>query len=224
LDKVLKKNPGMNEKRAKLVALIEHLDDGIGKVVDALKKSGQYENTIIVFTSDNGGHLPDLANNGPVRDGKQSMYEGGLRVPTVISWPNKITKGSNSSHVNLSMDIYPTILELVGAPFSHKIEGRSFANTLLNKGNEQAERPIYFTRREGGIQYGGKAYHAIRLGDWKLLQNSPFLPYELYNLKNDPLEKNNLVESNPEMTKKLNNLLMTFIQEGGRVPWQKPLK
>jgi arylsulfatase A-like enzyme len=62
------------------------------------------------------------------------------------------------------------------------------------------------------------------LGDWKLLQNSPFLPYELYNLKNDPLEKNNLVESNPEMTKKLNNLLMTFIQEGGRVPWQKPLK
>jgi arylsulfatase A-like enzyme len=224
LDKVLMKNPGINEKRAKLVALIEHLDDGIGKVVDALKKSGQYENTIIVFTSDNGGHLPDLANNGPVRDGKQSMYEGGLRVPTVISWPNKIAKGSNSSLVNLSMDIYPTILELVGTTFSHKIEGRSFANTLLNKGNEQQERPIYFTRREGGIQYGGKAYHAIRLGDWKLLQNSPFLPYELYNLKNDPLEKNNLVESNPEMTKKLNNLLMTFIQEGGRVPWQKPLK
>jgi arylsulfatase A-like enzyme len=122
LDKVLKKNPGMNEKRARLVALIEHLDDGIGKVVNALKQSGQYENTIIVFTSDNGGHLPDLANNGPVRDGKQSMYEGGLRVPTVISWPNKIPKGATSSHVNLSMDIYPTILDLVGAKFSHKIE------------------------------------------------------------------------------------------------------
>ena len=84
-----------------------------------------------------------------------------------------------------------------------KIEGRSFANTLLNKGNEQSERPIYFTRREGGIQYGGKAYHAIRLGDWKLLQNSPFLPYELYNLKNDAGERNNLAEQNPEVLKKL---------------------
>ena len=224
LQKVKQREPQASETRAKLVAFIEHMDDNIGKVIASLKANGQYENTIILFLSDNGGHLPSESNNGDLRDGKQSMYEGGLRVPAIISWPNKITKGSNSSHVNLSMDIYPTILELVGATFSHKIEGRSFANTLLNKGNEQAERPVYFTRREGGIQYGGKAYHAIRMGDWKLLQNSPFLPYELYNLKNDPLEKNNLVESNPEMTKKLNNLLMTFIQEGGRVPWQKPLK
>lgn len=222
LDKVIARNPGINEKRAKLVALIEHLDDGIGQVIDALKKSGQYENTIIIFTSDNGGHLPDLANNGELRDGKQSMYEGGIRVPTVITWPKKIEKASSSVQVNLTMDIFPTMLELVGIPMPHKVEGRSFASVLLNKDVKQTERPLYFTRREGGIQYGGKAYHAVRLGDWKLLQNSPFQPYELYHLKNDPLEKNNLVNSNPEMVKKLNNLLMTFIQEGGRVPWQKP--
>ncbi len=223
LDKVLLKNPGISEKRAKLVAFIEHLDDGIGKVIDALKQSGQYENTIIVFTSDNGGHLPDLANNGGLRDGKQSMYEGGLRVPTVISWPIKIPKGSNSNAVNLSMDIFPTIMELVGGKMDHRIEGRSFAKTLLNKSDESIDRPIYFTRREGGILYGGKAYHALRLGPWKLLQNSPFQPYELYDLKNDPLEKNNLVNTNPEMVKKLNAILMTYIQQGGSTPWQKPV-
>ncbi|WP_269002394.1 sulfatase [Aquirufa ecclesiirivi] len=223
LDKVLLKNPGISEKRAKLVAFIEHLDDGIGKVIDALKQSGQYENTIIVFTSDNGGHLPDLANNGGLRDGKQSMYEGGLRVPTVISWPLKIPKGSNSNAVNLSMDIFPTIMELVGGKMDHRIEGRSFAKTLLNKSDESIDRPIYFTRREGGILYGGKAYHALRLGPWKLLQNSPFQPYELYDLKNDPLEKNNLVNTNPEMVKKLNAILMTYIQQGGSTPWQKPV-
>ncbi|CAM3408863.1 sulfatase-like hydrolase/transferase [Aquirufa ecclesiirivi] len=223
LDKVLLKNPGISEKRAKLVAFIEHLDDGIGKVIDALKQSGQYENTIIVFTSDNGGHLPDLANNGGLRDGKQSMYEGGLRVPTVISWPIKIPKGSNSNAVNLSMDIFPTIMELVGGKMDHRIEGRSFAKTLLNKSDDSIERPIYFTRREGGILYGGKAYHALRLGQWKLLQNSPFQPYEFYDLKNDPLEKNNLVNTNPEMVKKLNTILMTYIQQGGSTPWQKPV-
>lgn len=109
-----------------MVAFIEHLDDGIGKVISALKESGQYENTLIIFTGDNGGHLPDLANNGPLRDGKQSMYEGGLRVPTVISWPHQIKAGSISQQVNLSMDIYPTLLEIAGVKLKHKIEGRSF--------------------------------------------------------------------------------------------------
>ncbi|MHA8059185.1 sulfatase family protein [Aquirufa nivalisilvae] len=223
LNKVLLRNPGINEKRAKLVAFIEHLDDSIGKVIEALKKSGQYENTIIVFTSDNGGHLPDLANNGELRDGKQSMYEGGLRVPTVISWPSRIPKGSISTSVNLSMDIFPTIIELIGGKMDHIVEGRSFAKSLLEQSDEYIERPIYFTRREGGILYGGKAYHALRLGRWKLLQNSPFQPYELYDLKNDPLEKNNLVNTNPEMVIKLNSILMTYIQQGGSTPWQKPL-
>ena len=109
LDKVLKREPGIDETRAKLVAFIEHMDEGIGQVVTALKKSGQYDNTIIVFTSDNGGHLPSKANNGPTRDGKQSMYEGGLRVPTCISWPKVIQPGTSSSQVNLSMDLYPMV-------------------------------------------------------------------------------------------------------------------
>lgn len=223
LQKVMKRNPGMDETRAKLVALIEHLDEGIGKVVQALRASGQFENTLIIFTSDNGGHLPSLANNGPLRDGKQSMYEGGLRVPTCIAWPGVIKPGSVSDQVNLSMDLYPTLAAITGARIFHTIEGRSFLPTLLGESMKAETRPLYFTRREGGLRYGGKAYHALRLGDWKLLQNSPYEPMELYNLKKDPKEMNNVIDSEPQMYKQLNELLMVHIQRGGRVPWQKPV-
>jgi arylsulfatase A-like enzyme len=220
IDKVKKREPGISETRAKLVAFIEQTDDAIGKVIATLKETGQYENTLIIFTSDNGGHLPTGANNGPVRDGKQSMYEGGLRVPAFVSWPKVIQSGTVSQQVDLSMDIFPTLAELAGVKIEHRIEGRSFFPTLKGMAMNDADRVLYFTRREGG-PYGGKAYHAIRQGDWKLLQNSPYQPMELYNLKEDPLEKNDLIRSNPDVYKKLNGLLMQHIQEGGKVPWQK---
>lgn len=219
-DKVRQRDPGLPDKRSNLIAFIEHLDDGIGKVITSLKESGQYENTIIIFTSDNGGHLPDLANNGPLRDGKQSMYEGGLRVPTLVSWPGHITPGSSTNQVNVSMDIYPTLLQLTGIENSLTIEGRSFLNTLLGNSVAEEERVLYFTRREGGLTYGGKAYHALRKGDWKLLQNSPYEPMELYNLKTDPKEEKNLIKLETEVYKEMNSILMQHIQEGGKIPWQ----
>uniref|UniRef100_UPI0040477EAC sulfatase family protein n=1 Tax=Algoriphagus sp. TaxID=1872435 RepID=UPI0040477EAC len=221
-DRVRQRNPGLPEKRSNLIAFIEHLDNGIGKVITSLKESGQYENTIILFTSDNGGHLPDLANNGPLRDGKQSMYEGGLRVPTLVSWPGQIAAGSSTNQLNLSMDIYPTVIQLAGVEINHTVEGRSFLNTLLGNTEAEEERVVYFTRREGGLTYGGKAYHALRKGDWKLLQNSPYQPMELYNLKTDPKEENDLMKSEPEIYKEMNSILMQHIQEGGKTPWQKP--
>ncbi|WP_245802927.1 sulfatase-like hydrolase/transferase [Cyclobacterium lianum] len=222
LEKVKEREPGISGKRAELVAFIEHMDHGIGKVVEALKETGQYENTLIIFTSDNGGHLPSLANNGPIRDGKQSMYEGGLRVPTVISWPGVIQPGSVSRQVNLTMDIFPTLAEIAGVPLDPKVNGRSFLPTLFGEPVKEEKRPLYFVRREGGIRYGGKSYHALRLGDWKLLQNSPYEPMELYNLREDPGEEMNVIEENSEIYKQLNALLRFHIQEGGRTPWQKP--
>jgi arylsulfatase A-like enzyme len=222
-DRVNNREPNLPEKRANLIALIEHLDDGIGKVIKSLKESGQYENTLIIFSSDNGGHLPDMANNGALRDGKQSMYEGGLRVPTFVTWQGKVSPGTSSSEANLSMDIFPTLMELTGIPVTTKIEGRSFLNTLLGIKNTQEDRELYFVRREGGVKYGGKAYHALKLGDWKLLQNTPTQPMELYNLRIDPEEKINVIEENPEIFQKLNNILMRHIQGGGSVPWQKPM-
>jgi len=222
LAKVKQREPGLSEKRAKLVAFIEHLDDGMGQVVNALKESGQYDNTIIVFSSDNGGLLRDAANNGPLRDGKQSVYEGGLKVPTVISWPGKIEAGSYTEYKALSMDLYPTLIEIAGGSLDHKVEGVSFADVLMARNFTAKNRPLFFSRREGGRTYGGLTIQAVQLGDWKLLQNSPFAPQELYNLAEDPKEEHNLIELEPEKFKELNGLLMEHLQEAGKVPWQKP--
>ncbi len=221
VNRVKQRHPGIADKRANLVAFIEQLDDGIGKVIQTLKQTGQYENTLIIFSSDNGGHLPDMPNNGPLRSGKQSMYEGGLKVPAFAVWPEKIKAGSVSQQVNTTMDVYPTLLEVAGLVSTGPLDGRSFLPTLLGKEMTES-RTLSFVRREGGVAYGGKAYHAIRQGDWKQLQNSPYQPLELYNLKEDPLESNNLYNQYPEKVKALNSALMLHIQEGGSVPWQKP--
>lgn len=222
LGKVLEREKDIDSTRAKLVAFIEHMDDGIGKVIKALKDTGQYENTIIVFTSDNGGHMPSKANNGPLRDGKQSMYEGGLKVPTCISWPGKIKPGSSSMTNWMTMDIYPTLLEVAGTKAKNAIEGRSFFSAFSESELlADEDRTFYFVRREGGTRYGGQPIYAIRKGDWKLLQNSPYEGYELYNLKNDPQENQNLVDQEVEKYKELNSILMEHIQAGGQIPWQK---
>ncbi len=222
LEKVKAREPNISEKRAKLVAFIEHLDDGMGKVINALKSSGKYDNTIVIFTSDNGGLLNDEAYNGPYRDGKQSVYEGGIRVPGCVTWPQKIKAGSRTQHIALSMDIFPTVLEAANIPFSQKIEGMSFLQVLEGEILKSRERPLFFSRREGGTAYGGLTIQAVRKGDWKLLQNSPFASQELYNLAQDPREQNNLIEEEKEIYHQLNDLMMIHLQEAGKVPWQKP--
>ncbi|MDA7915901.1 sulfatase-like hydrolase/transferase [Verrucomicrobia bacterium] len=221
LKKVMDREKGISEKRAKLVALIEHMDDGIGKVLAALKASGQEEETIVVFTSDNGGQLNVGANNGRWRDGKQSMYEGGLRVPFFVKWPGHVKAGSSSDLMTLSMDIFPTLLEIAGSEPAKGIEGRTFLPALMGKNQPQHQRDMHFTRREGNARYQGRTTDAVIRGEWKLLQNSPFEPLELYNLKNDPEEKNDLAKKVPKKFNELSAVLRLQIQRGGQVPWQK---
>ncbi len=223
IEKVRGRSPHLSEKRTRLVAFIEHLDQGIGQVITALKETGQYDNTIIVFSSDNGGLLRDEANNGPLRDGKQSVYEGGLKVPTSIVWKNgNIKPGSVSQYRALTMDLYPTLLETAGGEINHLIEGRSFLAELQGQPMSDRDRPLFFTRREGNQNYGGLTIQAVQLNGWKLLQNSPFAPQELYYLPDDPMETNNLLADEPKKHRELNALLMQHLQKGGQVPWQKP--
>jgi len=223
LEKVKRRNPGLSEKRAKLVAFIEHLDHNIGTVIQALKEQDIYDNTLIIFTSDNGGHLPDKANNGFYRDGKQSMYEGGLRVPTCMSWPAMIEDGRISESNWLSMDLFHTILEITGIQQNRSSVGKSMLNELKNSSPDTMEiREMYFTRREGGSNYNGDCSYALRFGDWKLIRNYPGLPMELYNLKTDPFEKINVIKEYPAVFTDLNNRLMKHIQVAGKTPWQKP--
>ncbi|MDZ7607602.1 MAG: sulfatase-like hydrolase/transferase [Cyclobacteriaceae bacterium] len=222
LEKVKIRQPGISDKRAKLVALIEHLDSGIGTVLQALEESGQLENTLIIFTSDNGGKLQDGANNGPLRDGKQSMYEGGLRVPTCIRWQGHIEPGSSTLYKAMSMDLYPTLLEAAGITNQQHVDGISILPVLRGQQMDDTKRVYYFVRREGGTEYGGLTIQAIQLGNWKLLQNTPFGVQELYNLEEDPFESIDLIESEPVKYAELNRLLMKYIQNGGKSSWQRP--
>jgi arylsulfatase A-like enzyme len=219
LHRVMEREPGLDEARARLVALIEHMDYGIGQVIEALRENGHLENTLIVFTSDNGGQLNVGANNGPLRDGKGSMYEGGLRVPAIIVWPGVTQPGSTSAYPALTMDLYPTLLEAAGVPLKHFIDGRSFGPTLRGEGQEWQDRYLFFSRREGNPQYNGKTIEAVRQGSWKLLQNTPWTPMELYNLEEDPLEATDRSGSEPEILGRLAGALRKHIRESGKVPW-----
>ncbi|UCF17035.1 MAG: sulfatase-like hydrolase/transferase, partial [Phycisphaerales bacterium] len=219
LERVKKREPDIIEKRAKLVALIEHMDHGIGKVIAALKASGVGDNTLVIFTSDNGGQLNVGANNGPLRAGKQDMYEGGIRVPMCAVWAGRIAPGTRSDRVALTMDLFPTICEAAGANINHRIDGRSILPTLLGERRAAEDRFLFWVRREGG-HYGGRAYYVARYGDYKLVQNNPFEPMQLFNLRDDPQEQNPLSRKN-RMYQKLFTALRNHIIEAGAVPWEK---
>ena len=220
LAQVQQRAPQLSEKRAKNVALIEHLDAHIGRVLAVLDETDLARNTVVAFTGDNGGSLPHAQDNTPWRDGKQSHYDGGLRVPFMMRWPTRIQAGSRTDYAGLNFDLFPTFLELAGAKLPADLDAVSLV-PLLNGGTITTPRDLYFVRREGGAAYGGKSYEAIIRGEWKLLQNDPYSPLELYNLKNDPQEKHNLATANPKILKELSTALRGHIQRGGGSPWQE---
>jgi arylsulfatase A-like enzyme len=222
LEKVKQRESGINARRAALVALVEHMDHGIGQVIATLKETEQYDDTLIIFTSDNGGQANVGANNGSLRGEKQEVYEGGIRVPMCAVWTGKIKAGARSDRIAMSMDLFPSISDAAGAQFKHQIEGRTILPTLLGSAQPPEDRALFWSRREGGNRYMGKTIHAVRSGDWKLLHNSPYAPLELYNLKDDPQEQKNLAKSNGGKYNELARLLRAHIQRAGQVPWQRP--
>src|SRR5690606_17474511 len=126
-----------------------------------------------------------------------------------------------SDYAGLNFDVFPTFLELAGLPPSPDLDAVSLVPLL--EGHAMPEgRELYFVRREGGPAYGGKSYEAIVRGEWKLLQNDPWSPLELYHLKNDPQETTNLAGKAPKVFNELSTALRRHIQRGGSVPWQKP--
>jgi arylsulfatase A-like enzyme len=222
LAKVKKRAPQMDEKRALNVAFVEHLDDRIGQVLAALKETGLDKTTVVVFTADNGGSLPHAQNNDPWRGGKQEHYDGGLRVPFMVRWPGQIAAQSRSEYAGLVFDLFPTFIELAGGKPQAELDAVSLVPQLLGTATDAAPRDLYFVRREGGPAYGGKSYEALIRGDWKLMQNDPWSPLELYNLRTDPQETNNVAKQAPKVFKELSDSLRQHIQRGGQTPWQKP--
>jgi arylsulfatase A-like enzyme len=163
--------------------MVEVMDEGIGKIVQTLKETNQYENTILIFISDNGGN--HYGNNGALRGYKASAYEGGSRVPAIFTYPNKIKNESLNTEVVLTMDLLPTLLDFIGEkPTNKTIDGISIKESLLNN-QKLAERDVFFA-------YGNKSF--IRRGDWKLIRTRRKIGnrIELYNFANDLGEQNDL--------------------------------
>ena len=135
-------------------------------------------------------------------------------------WPGRIQPGARSDYQGLNFDIFPTFLEIAGGTPSPELDAISLL-PILNGDKASKPRDLYFVRREGGLGYGGKSYEAIISDGWKLMQNDPYRPMELYNLNSDPLEKENLVKSHPAVVAKLSPRLRAHIQIGGATPWRK---
>ncbi len=222
--RVKAREPDLDEKRTIYNALVEHLDDGVGRVLAALDESGLAEDTIIVYTSDNGGWLPAGACNDPFRGGKCDMYEGGIRVPCFVRWPGHIRACSESDQVAMLMDFFPTFCEIAGVDIDHEIEGRSILPLLLGEGLDFSDRVYYWVRREGWFQkhnYLGNDYHAIRKGSMKLLHNDAFAPLELFDLADDEREATDLMQTNHPDLDELCRLMQAHIRVAGAIPWQK---
>ena len=223
LERVRGRLPDLDEKRARSVAFIEHFDDGVGRVLDAIDEAGLSGTTLVAFTSDNGGSLPHAQNNDPWRGGKQDHYDGGLRVPFLVRFPGTVAPGSTCDHAGLSFDLVPTMLALAGRPCPADLDAVSLLPALHGQvvpGHDTRE--LYVTRREGGPAYGGKSYEAIIRGRWKLMQNNPYGPLELYDLAADPGERTNLAKSRTDIVHQLSVALQRHIQRGGSTVWQPP--
>lgn len=197
--------------RAAYAAMIYLLDKQVGEIVAKLKEEGIYDNTIIIFTSDNGpssegGADPNYFNsNGGLRGNKRDLYEGGIREPLIISWPNKIKHGT-SNLISASWDLMPTLAEIMQVKMPDKTDGISLLPTLFNQANTQPEHAyLYWEFHEG------KGAQAVRMGKWKAIKLNAKHPknarIELYNLDVDVAEKNDVSKQNPTITKQLKELM-----------------
>ncbi|WKN30645.1 arylsulfatase [Porifericola rhodea] len=204
--------PHPNPKAA-YAAMISYLDENVGKLVQQLKDLGIYENTLIIFTSDNGPSFnggtesPWFNSGGPFNSekgrGKGYVYEGGIRVPMIASWPAQIPAGTSSEHVSAFYDVLPTLCEVGGRSVPADTDGISFFATLQGKEQQTKHEFLYWEFPA----YGGQL--AIRMGEWKFIQNNLFEEptLELYNLAEDPQETKNVADQHPELVKKAQAIL-----------------
>jgi arylsulfatase len=213
--------------RSTYAAMLERVDQHVGRMLDLLKELNLDDNTLFLFTSDNGAAFDiggaDSAffgSTGGLRDFKGSMYEGGLRVPMIARWPGKIKAGAVSGQAGAFWDMLPTLCEIAGAKTPADIDGLSLVPTLLGAG-EQKQQAYYYWE---GHAYGGK--QGVRMGKWKGVRNKvkevKDAPLELYDLEADPAEKNDVSAANAEVVKKILGIMKSARVPSNRREWNFP--
>ena len=201
--------------------MTKHLDDQVGRLVAALQEMGLEDNTIVVFTSDNGSYCKDLV--GGYRGQKGDVYDGGMRVPYLFKWPNKIAAGSLSEARITHVDLFPTFLDMAGLPRpeDHPLDGVDLTRLLTGKVEHLAPRPIVcYYPKYAGFSDKTKTWrvpwrNVLFDSDYKLRENVEYSSYELYNLKNDPLESKDLAPSLPEKVQQLEQKLRAWEKQVG---------
>ena len=214
---------GTKEVKATYAAMVTLVDDIIGELLAQLRDKGLDDNTLVLFTSDNGSHSEGgyhhsmLASNGPLRGGKRDLYEGGIRVPLVARWPKGCPGGRVTDHACAFWDYLPTFCELAGIPVPGEIEGLSFAPLLAGNSSAQKQHPtLYWEFHE----LGGR--RALIAGDWKLVQYGlkpgAFGKPQLYQIRDDVSEANDLAGKHPEKVTELLELIQRARVPNDRFP------
>lgn len=198
-----------DQPRATHAAMVKRIDTYVAQIVDKLKEEGVLENSIIIFTSDNGPHReggadPDFFNSNSIYRGyKRDLYEGGIRVPTIISWQAKIDEGKESNYPFAFWDWLPTFADILNTELKSETDGISILPTLTGEG-EQSQRDFFYFEFQ---EMGGK--QAVIKGNWKLLhldiRNGG--RYELYNIASDPSENHNVIDKFPKKAKELKAII-----------------
>lgn len=198
--------PNVQNPVAAFPAMVQHLDTGVGRILDLLEALGIDDNTLVLFTSDNGphregGHDPDFwDSNGPLKGIKRDLYEGGIRVPFLARWPGTIQPKTSSDHVSAFWDMLPTFCEMAGVECPENTDGISILPTLQGRAQERHDYLYWEFTERGGKQ-------AIRRGDIKAVKlnvsKNPNAPIELYDLAKDPGETRNMAREHPEIVQEM---------------------
>ncbi|MGJ8673509.1 sulfatase family protein [Rubritalea sp.] len=217
------------QKNSKYMGNITQMDNGIGMVLDALDKEGVSENTIVFFTSDNGPVPAYGGSSGGLRGNKRSGYEGGIRVPGIVRWPAKIKPGTESNVPVIGTDIFATALEVAGVPVpaDRTIDAVSILPAFEGKPVDR-KIPLFWRTHVSTPQ----DRVAMRVGDWKIVGNETLTEFQLFNIKEDRNEENDLAKKMPEKTDELKAQIIALwenIEEEGPSEWwknerQKPSK
>ncbi len=203
-------------------AMISRLDADVGKLMDKLKQLKIDDNTIVFFSSDNGPHKEGgvdprfFESSGPLRGTKRDLYEGGIRVPLIVRWPKAIKPGQVSNFIGAFWDFLPTAAEIVGARYPTNLDGISMLPTLLGRPQTNWHEFLYWEFHERGFQ------QAIRMGDWKAVRPQAGEPLELYDLRSDAGEKQNVADKNPAVVAQLEALLKQARTDSERWPIKPP--
>jgi arylsulfatase A len=211
-------NPTEQKGNPQIASMLRTIDDGLGMIMKSLDELGLAENTIVIFTSDNGGEHW-VTDNAPLRAGKSCLYEGGIREPLIIKWPGVTKPGSTCATPTANVDFYPTFADVIDIKSpSHVLDGLSIVPLL--EGKKNSDRPLYWHYPLQKPHFlGGKSSGAIRSGDWKLIERFDNQTLELYNLASDIGEKKNLADQQPERVKHLHRQLTDWRKDvGAKLP------